>query len=151
MKLWEVKAEVGKKEYKWHFCDLKSLSEGKVIVLKEEWFNLFLSCAKKRGVQSFTIKNLISPEGREVSGQNILLILLTFEDLPMGFLIRILDKTGELIAIWPKEFAEAAQKDLPTLKILIIKMIMVPEKLSDIVIAATTSLRDFKEDIEYIT
>ena len=69
----------------------------------------------------------------------------------MGFLIRILDKTGELIAIWPKEFAEAAQKDLPTLKILIIKMIMVPEKLSDIVIAATTSLRDFKEDIEYIT
>ena len=85
MKLWEVKAEVGKKEYKWHFCDLKSLSEGKVIVLKEEWFNLFLSCAKKRGVQSFTIKNLISPEGREVSGQNILLILLTFEDFANGF------------------------------------------------------------------
>jgi len=151
MRLWEVKAEIGKKEYKWHFCDLKSICKGKVIVLKEEWFNLFLSCAKKRGIQSFTIKSLISPEGREVSGQNILLILLTFEDLPMGFLIRILDKTGELIAIWPKEFAEAAQKDLPTLKILITKMITVPEKLSDIVIAATASLEDFKEDVEYIT
>ncbi len=151
MKLWEVKAEVGKKEYKWHFCDLKSISEGKVIILKEEWFNLFLSCAKKRGIQSFTIKSLISPEGREVSGQNILLILLTFEDLPMGFLIKILNRTGELMAIWPKEFAEAAQKDLPTLKTLITKMLMIPEKLSDIVIGATASLRNFKEDVEYIT
>jgi len=151
MKMWEVKAEIGKKEYKWHFCDLKSISEGKIIVLRENWFDLFLWCVKKRGAQSFTIKSLISPEGEEVSGQNILLILLTFEDLPMGFLIRILEKTGELIAIWPKEFAEAAKRDLPTLKTLVTKMIAVPEKLSDIVIASTSPLQEFKEDVEYIT